>query len=275
MGVLMEVDLRLPLKRVMIINDQEDYPVLLSYEKLFEVCFYYGRRRVEGHKCQALEDKDGWLLVDRVFEDEPLVMPSGAEISEETRQGLHGGVMLVFPQPTLGEEAPSKDEEELELRDQVRAREEIASEGWTLRAVSEILGGSCTSAHCAPLNAPSGWTTVASRKYRSASRGRSRVRRDGRSSDKVVRGNRTWVSKADLVSKWRPDCALVDDEIVGGNRFGESSNGKGKATVEEEDEFMEAEEENLELLQIGGSRKRVRNSGDGNGSGFVVKDVDW
>ncbi|KAM1720967.1 hypothetical protein ACFX12_022563 [Malus domestica] len=247
----MEPDLRLPLKRVMIINDQEDYPVLLSYEKLFEVCFYYGRRRVEGHKCQALEDKDGWLLVDRVFEDEPLVMPSGAVISEETRQGLHGGVMLVFSQPNLGEEAPSKDEEELELRDQVRAREEIASEGWTLRAVFEILG------------------------VLSASRGRSRVRRDGRSSDKVVRGNKTWVSKADLVSKWRPDCALVDDEIVGGNRFGESSNGKGKAAVEEEDEFMEAEEENLELLEIGGSRKRVRNSGDENGSGFVVEDVDW
>ncbi|KAM1692708.1 hypothetical protein EV1_031664 [Malus domestica] len=106
----------------------------------------------------------------------------------------------------------SKDEEELELRDQVRAREEITSEGWT---------------------------TVASRKSRSTSKGRSGARRD-----------------------------------VGRNRFGESSNGKGKAAVEEEDEFMEAGEENLELLQIGGSRKRVRNSGNENGSGFVVEDVD-
>lgn len=75
------MDLSLPLKRVMVINDQEDCPVLLSYKKLFEVCFYYGRRKVEGHKCLALEDKDGWLLVDRVFEDEPLVMPTRVEIS--------------------------------------------------------------------------------------------------------------------------------------------------------------------------------------------------
>ncbi|RXI00884.1 hypothetical protein DVH24_001118 [Malus domestica] len=127
--------------------------------------------------------------------------------------GLSGG--------GLHEWSCSKDEEELELRDQVRAHEEITSEGWT---------------------------TVASRKNRSTSKGRSGARRDGRSYDNV--------SKEDLVSKWIPDCALVDDEIVGRNRFGESSNGKGKAAVEEEDEFMEAGEENLELLQIGGSRKR-------------------
>ncbi|KAB2635774.1 hypothetical protein D8674_026308 [Pyrus ussuriensis x Pyrus communis] len=65
--ILQLVDLRLPLKRVMVINDQEDCLVLLSYKKLFEVCFYCGQRKVEGHKCLALEDKDGWLLVDRVF----------------------------------------------------------------------------------------------------------------------------------------------------------------------------------------------------------------
>lgn len=36
------MDLRLPLKRVMVINDEEDNSVLLSYEKLFKVCFYSG-----------------------------------------------------------------------------------------------------------------------------------------------------------------------------------------------------------------------------------------
>lgn len=82
----------------MVINDQGDCPVLLSYKELFEVCFYYGRQRLlEGHKCPALEDNDGWLLVDIMFEDKPLVYPTGAEISEETKQELHGGVMLVFP----------------------------------------------------------------------------------------------------------------------------------------------------------------------------------
>lgn len=132
--VLMKVDLRLHLKRVMVINDQEDCPMLLSYEKLFEMCLYYGQRRVEGHKFPALEDKDGWLLVDRVFEDEPLVMSMRAEISEETRQGLHGGVMLVFLQLVLGEEALSKDEKKLEIREQVRVREDNASDGWTTMA---------------------------------------------------------------------------------------------------------------------------------------------
>ncbi|KAM2382637.1 hypothetical protein ACFXTH_040292 [Malus domestica] len=38
--------------------------------------------RVEGHMCLAIEDKDIWLLVDRVFEDESLVLSTGAEISE-------------------------------------------------------------------------------------------------------------------------------------------------------------------------------------------------
>lgn len=37
--------------------------------------------------------------------------------------------MLVFPQPLLGEEALSKDKEELETREQVRAREDNASDG--------------------------------------------------------------------------------------------------------------------------------------------------
>ncbi|KAM2184957.1 hypothetical protein ACFX1Q_030020 [Malus domestica] len=129
--VLIEVDLRLPLKRVMVINDQEDCPVLLSYEKLFEVCFYYGRRRSEGHKCPTLEDKHVWLLVDRLFEDKSLVYPTGAEISEETRQELHRGVMLVFPQPVVGEEVNAKDEEELELRYQARSCDKNVSEGWT------------------------------------------------------------------------------------------------------------------------------------------------
>ncbi|KAM1352215.1 hypothetical protein ACFX2H_031836 [Malus domestica] len=108
---------------------------------------------------------------------------------------------------------------------------------WFLERWRNHLGFGAISLECACwdwLKCP-----VASRKSRSTSKGRSGARRD-----------------------------------VGRNRFGESSNGKGKAAVEEEDEFMEAGEENLELLQIGGSRKRVRNSGNENGSGFVVEDVD-
>ncbi|KAM2692726.1 hypothetical protein FF1_006709 [Malus domestica] len=38
----------------------------------------------------------------------------------------------------------------------------------------------------------------------SASRNIGGVRRDGRTYDNVVRENKTWVSKADLVPRWRP-----------------------------------------------------------------------
>lgn len=65
--VLLEVDLRLPLKRLLIVNDDEECLLLLSYEKLFEVCFYCGRKRTERHSCPTNFDNDGCLLVDRIF----------------------------------------------------------------------------------------------------------------------------------------------------------------------------------------------------------------
>lgn len=43
--ILMEVNLRFPLKRVLVIKDDGN-PTLLSCEKLFEVCFYCGRIRM-------------------------------------------------------------------------------------------------------------------------------------------------------------------------------------------------------------------------------------
>ncbi|KAM2999012.1 hypothetical protein FF2_040599 [Malus domestica] len=156
--VLLEVDLRLPLKRVMVIIDEEDISVLLSYEKLSKVCFYCGRRRSEGHKCSVIKDRDGWLLVDRLFEDELLVYSAGVEISEETRQKLHRG-------------------------------------NWY---------------------------------------------------DNVVRGNKTWVLKADLMSKWMLDCTLSSGATVRGGAKIAANVDKGKNTMEEDEEFMKAEKENNE-----------------------------
>ncbi|KAB2615138.1 hypothetical protein D8674_021726 [Pyrus ussuriensis x Pyrus communis] len=173
---------------------REVCPVLLSYEKLFEVCFYYGRRRLEGHKCPALEDNDGWLLVDIMFEDKPLVYPTGAEISEETKHELHGGVMLVFPQPMVGEKVNTKDEEELELRDQARSYMRM-----------------------------------------------------------LVKVGQQW-----LLGK--VDCALVSDDIEGGDGVNVARANKGKSVVEEDEEFIEAEEENVEQIQFVERRKRGRNS---------------
>lgn len=73
MRVLLEVDLRLPLKRILVVNDDEECPFLMSYKKLFEICFYRGRKQTDKHSCPADFDNDGCLLVDKIFEDEPLV----------------------------------------------------------------------------------------------------------------------------------------------------------------------------------------------------------
>lgn len=49
--VLLKVDLRFPLKHVLIVNQDEECPILVSYEKLFEVCFYCERIRYDGYVC--------------------------------------------------------------------------------------------------------------------------------------------------------------------------------------------------------------------------------
>lgn len=73
--VRLEVDLRLPFKRLIVVNDDEKCLFLLSYEKLFEICFYYGQMRSKRHSCPADFDNDGCLLIDRIFDDEPAVCP--------------------------------------------------------------------------------------------------------------------------------------------------------------------------------------------------------
>lgn len=54
------------------------------------------------------------------------------------------------------------------------------------------------------MNESEGWSTVLLRKNMSASRNIGGIRRDGKTYDNVVRGNKTWESKADLVPRWRP-----------------------------------------------------------------------
>ncbi|KAM1794257.1 hypothetical protein ACFX11_034752 [Malus domestica] len=102
--VLMEVDLRLPLKRILVVNDDEECPLLLSYKKLFEICFYCGSKMSDKHLCPADFDNDGCLLMDRIVKDETLVCLANFPVSDETKSELHEGVMLLFPQPTLVDE---------------------------------------------------------------------------------------------------------------------------------------------------------------------------
>ncbi|KAB2635652.1 hypothetical protein D8674_026186 [Pyrus ussuriensis x Pyrus communis] len=87
--VLLEVDLRLPLKRILVVNDDEECPLLLSYEKLFEICFYYRRKMSNKHSCPANFDSDGCLLVDKIYEDEPLGYPIDFPADLASRWGHH------------------------------------------------------------------------------------------------------------------------------------------------------------------------------------------
>ncbi|KAM1011437.1 hypothetical protein FF1_046640 [Malus domestica] len=65
---------------------------------------------------------------------------------------------------------------------------------------------------------------------------------DGTTNDNVVRDNKTWVSKADLVSKWRSGCNISFGVTVEGGAENKANDDKGKNTIEEDEEFIEAEE---------------------------------
>ncbi|RXH80636.1 hypothetical protein DVH24_004550 [Malus domestica] len=94
---------------------------------------------------------------------------------------------------------------------------------------------------------------------KNANRGKSSGRRDYVSYENVLKGNKTWVSKADLVSKW---CLQAD----GGSRIGNSggnivmtematnSGSKGKEVKEVTDldtnkVFMETKDGEIKQVQ--------------------------
>ncbi|KAM1149794.1 hypothetical protein ACFX15_029470 [Malus domestica] len=217
--ILLEVEIRLPFKRVLVVNNDEDSHALLSYEKLFELYFYYGIRWVEGHPCPADEDNDGYFLEDRIFEDEPLVCPSEIAISEEARRKLHDGGMLFFSQPALVDNFVPGEGEIPEVGEQERAQAVKDNEGWT---------------------------TMVPRRSLNANICKGSARRDERSYDNIVKINKTWGSRANLVSRWR---TIVDKGSgVAGVVAGYEQEDKVKGTVDEEDIFMETDCETSVLV---------------------------
>ena len=75
--VLVGIHVRLPLKRVLVVNGDDDLPSFLSYEKLFEVCFYCGRHIIEGSGCDEGDDDVSWFMINRLFKDVPKVVLNG------------------------------------------------------------------------------------------------------------------------------------------------------------------------------------------------------
>lgn len=161
--VLLEVDLRSPLKRILVVNDDEECPLLLSHEKLFEVCFYYRMRRSDKYACHVDYDNDGCLLVDRLLKDEMLVCPTDFPMSDETKSELHDGVMLLFPQPTLLYEFGTVDRETPFRVENVQEHNKEEED----------------------------WNTFPVRRSRTANRGRGSAHRDCKSYETFVRGNKT------------------------------------------------------------------------------------
>ncbi|KAM1304613.1 hypothetical protein FF1_022142 [Malus domestica] len=111
-----------------------------------------------------------------------------------------------------------------------------------------------------------GWNTVPVRKSKSDSKGKSSGRRDSRIYENVVRGNRTWVSKADLVSRWGHHTEGSKLKGNGVNEF---------IDLETDEVFMETEDGEFEQVQAGGNRKRDRSEGkSGEGPNYNLEDVD-
>ncbi|KAB2623744.1 hypothetical protein D8674_037605 [Pyrus ussuriensis x Pyrus communis] len=84
--VLMEVDVRLPLKRVFIVNGDKELPTFLSYDGLFKVCSYCGRRTVMRMQCQCVKCQ---LIYDE----------QGFRRSEPTLCNLDNNLIVYFGQP--------------------------------------------------------------------------------------------------------------------------------------------------------------------------------
>ncbi|KAM1165472.1 hypothetical protein ACFX2I_024771 [Malus domestica] len=124
--VLVKVDLRFLLKSDLVVNGDDKNPILVSYEKIFEVCFYYGSWRNGNHYCPEEEVDDGCFMIDRVFYDEPKIFLEDIQVEDDIKEALQSDVLLCFPV------AMTQDEENLEAKERVQKidGEDPNDEGW-------------------------------------------------------------------------------------------------------------------------------------------------
>lgn len=103
-------------------NHEEDNHILVDYEKLFKMCFHCGMRRLEGHVCLEVDADDGCFMIDRAFEDKPIVFPEDIVVDEDIKANLHKDVMLCFPSAANVEDEFNETEE---------PGQRTEEEGWT------------------------------------------------------------------------------------------------------------------------------------------------
>lgn len=77
--VLMEIDVLLLMKMVLVVDGDDEAPTFVSYEKLFKVCIYCKRHTVDAYGCDEEDDDVSWFMINRLFDDEPKV------VSEEVK----------------------------------------------------------------------------------------------------------------------------------------------------------------------------------------------
>lgn len=101
--VCIEVDLRCPLKRIIVLHpeNQEDEVsrIRVSYEAFFEICFNCGNFSHRYEACPLRLADRHFILVDRL-DNEPDVHPPEMQQLEEVQNLIFIDSLVIFPQPT-------------------------------------------------------------------------------------------------------------------------------------------------------------------------------
>ncbi|KAK9912464.1 hypothetical protein M0R45_036326 [Rubus argutus] len=106
--VCVEIDLRFPLKRVIVLHpenqDDEVARIRVSYEALFEICFNCGNFSHRFEVCPMRQADRHFILVDRL-ENEPAVFPPEMQQLEEVQNLISNDSLVIFPQPSYAYQA--------------------------------------------------------------------------------------------------------------------------------------------------------------------------
>ncbi|XP_061999123.1 uncharacterized protein LOC133716426 [Rosa rugosa] len=132
--VCLEIDIRHPLTRILVIHTEDDLDdpvsVRVSYEGLFVVCFQCGSHKHKINTCPFRVREEDFILVDR-FSDDDEVEPSEKELAPEIKALLSDKVMAVFPQPNtsvIRGQGPTESFAEQDRQDDINP----ISPNWTL-----------------------------------------------------------------------------------------------------------------------------------------------
>ncbi|KAB2610951.1 hypothetical protein D8674_018983 [Pyrus ussuriensis x Pyrus communis] len=97
--VLIEVDARFPLKRALVVNRDKELPTFHTYEDLFKLSSYCGRRMLLKCDCDVKTLDASWFMVNKVSADKPNMLSKGFNDQNLTLADLDKNLIICFPQP--------------------------------------------------------------------------------------------------------------------------------------------------------------------------------